>query len=445
MDAYHFAFRIPKAIQTSLAASAFFARFDNSGHYIATSRSDFIAVIWDLDTMSEVRILEGHVLKITDISWSRCSRYVLTASADWNCIVWDLVSVLNSPQRLRTIRFDVPVLRASFHPRNSNIVLALLETGEAFVVDSRPGYPYRTELCEIVYESDENSAEASGRTRAPMTCIEFGPTGKLIFAGTSQGYVLVFSTRTKRMIARHRVNNAGSIRHLKLSRCGRFLLTNSTDRVIRHFEIPAYPPPSADSEAASEYVEQDIEPVYKFADPVDKVQWNGIGYSADTEWVIGGAADAAKHKIYVWDLSQEGILYETLEGGREPLVDIQWHPTKAAMASTTKNGTIFLWHCPTLEKWSAFAGDFEELDENVEYIEKEDEFDIEDEEDIIARKMRAEEDDVDVDGSDDDRFVLDPYIETNEKGWEEDIRWAEACPDDDSPNWTMRIIMRDDM
>jgi COMPASS component SWD1 len=68
----------------------------------------------------------------------------------------------------------------------------------------------------------------------------------------------------------------------------RFLLTNSTDRVIRHFEIPAYPPPSAESEAASEYVEQDIEPVYKFADPVDKVQWNGIGYSADTEWVIGG-------------------------------------------------------------------------------------------------------------------------------------------------------------
>ena len=46
------------------------------------------------------------------------------------------------------------------------------------------------------------------------------------------------------------------------------------------------------------------------------------------------------------------------------------------MASTTNHGNILIWHCPTLEKWSAFAGDFEELDENVEYIEKEDEFDI---------------------------------------------------------------------
>lgn len=105
---------------------------------------------------------------------------------------------------------------------------------------------------------------------------------------------------------------------------------------------------------------------------------------------------------------------------------------------------------------------FEELDENVEYIEREDEFDIvrlfelstclfcmlntiqEDEEDIIARKMRAEEDDVDVDGSDNDSLVTDSHIKPNEKGWQEDLRWADAYPDEDSPNWTMRIIMRDD-
>lgn len=39
-------------------------------------------------------------------------------------------------------------------------------------------------------------------------------------------------------------------------------------------------------------------------------------------------------------------------------------------------GNILLWHNPTPERWGAFAGGFEEVDENVEYEEREDEFDI---------------------------------------------------------------------
>jgi COMPASS component SWD1 len=35
-----------------------------------------------------------------------------------------------------------------------------------------------------------------------------------------------------------------------------------------------------------------------------------------------------------------------------------------------------IWHSPTPERWGAFAGGFEEADENVEYEEREDEFDI---------------------------------------------------------------------
>jgi len=39
-------------------------------------------------------------------------------------------------------------------------------------------------------------------------------------------------------------------------------------------------------------------------------------------------------------------------------------------------GDIHVWHKPTEERWGAFAGGFEEVDENVEYVEREDEFDI---------------------------------------------------------------------
>lgn len=54
----------------------------------------------------------------------------------------------------------------------------------------------------------------------------------------------------------------------------------------------------------------------------------------------------------------------------------QWHPSKPAIASTTNLGNILIWHIPVQERWGAFAGGFEEIDVNVEYEEREDEFDI---------------------------------------------------------------------
>jgi COMPASS component SWD1 len=37
---------------------------------------------------------------------------------------------------------------------------------------------------------------------------------------------------------------------------------------------------------------------------------------------------------------------------------------------------VLIWHSPTSERWGAFAGGFEEVDENIWYEEREDEFDF---------------------------------------------------------------------
>lgn len=56
-----FTITYPTAVQTSLHSGASVAKFDPSGRFVAAGRPDGSARIWDLDTKSTVRWLDGHV------------------------------------------------------------------------------------------------------------------------------------------------------------------------------------------------------------------------------------------------------------------------------------------------------------------------------------------------------------------------------------------------
>ncbi|CAK5275830.1 unnamed protein product [Mycena citricolor] len=412
----------PTSVQTSLFALASFARFDPTGRYVATGRRDGTTAIWDLDTRAAVRVLDGHVKPVTSLDWSRYSRYILTTSKDWNVIIWDLATEYIPMQRATTLRFDAPVVSASFHPRNSRIVLVLLDTGEACLVDRRKAFRGRVDL--------EEGGEDEGSSRPAVTTARFDPSGKYVFLGTNAGYLLVFNTRTKLMIARHRISGAGALKGLEFTRNGRYLVANCADRTLRQFTVPAYPD--------GPIIDQELEPTHRFNDPIGRTAWHAMSFSPDGEWLAGGAADSANHKIYIWDISNDGQFASALDGGREPLLHLHWHPQKSSIASTTNQGNVLIWHCPRPERWGAFAGGFEELDENVEYEEREDEFDIEDEAEIIKRKMKAEEEEVDIDG------LPDKPQEVQLQGVipdDEDIAWAVEEPDLDVEGWKLRIDM----
>lgn len=76
---------------------------------------------------------------------------------------------------------------------------------------------------------------------------------------------------------------------------------------------------------------------------------------------------------------------------------LQWHPHRPFVAACgLETGRVYLWSIVTPQRWSALAPDFAEVEENVEYIEREDEFDIHPIEEIHKRRLDLEDEAIDV-------------------------------------------------
>ncbi|KAG8681302.1 chromatin binding protein [Ceratobasidium sp. 394] len=399
----------PESVENTLDEYAVCARFNRTGRFIAAGRPDGKTSIWDLETKGVTQVLTGHVKTVMSVSWSRNSRYLLTSSRDWSCIIWDM----SNGERQTTIRFDAPVLHASFHPKNSKIVLVTLQTHQTFLIDLRKGTRSQTELVD----NAQTQAVVGNQKKMSAATAVFSPDGKMVHVGTTSGVLATFNTRSKAMLSCTKVCGGNTaIKHIACDSSGKYLIVNSNDRMIRVLEI-----------AAQTY---DLELLHMFSDPISKTPWNGICFSGDGEYVVAGAGHKAGHTIYIWDRSS-GALIKILEGPTEPLVDADWHPFRPMLCSVASSGLIHIWKTTYSENWSAFAPGFEELEENVEYQEREDEFDVEDEFDALRRKRLEEEFEVDVE-------TIEPIgvgKQVNQAlslGQDDDDRWAEVEPDDDT-------------
>ena len=153
-------------------------------------------------------------------------------------------------------------------------------------------------------------------------------------------------------------------------------LVNSVDRILRIFRT--------DSKAT----------LHKLEELVERTQWKTCGFSNRGNYVIAGSAQDAQHRIFIYDL--DSGLPKIIEGPKEGVLAVTWHPRRPIIASTSTHGVVYIWAVQRTENWSAFAPDFKELEENVEYIEKENEFDHVDEDQVVKQKTEGESVQVDI-------------------------------------------------
>jgi COMPASS component SWD1 len=354
---------------------------------------------------------------LTDISisWSRCGRYLLTASQDCRASLWDL----STQTRIRTAKFEAPIYTAELHPYNDSLFVVSLFEAAPFLVDITSPIATTHRLPSTPLTDSDTPLPATEAKQATTSAI-FSTNGAHIITGTSKGYINIIETTTLRTIHSSKLST-GLFSLLRLTSNGRQLLANSTDRIIRVINMPdlsllrpttstSPQDPDPDSPAldpSTLYLSVE----HKFQDLVNRLRWNHASISpsptssltpdpsnpttsfAASDYVV--ATTYMKRDIYIWELRTNSLL-RILENREEPAI-IEWHPSRPLLACTSiETGSIQIWGIEPQQKWSALAPDFTEVTENVDYIEREDEFDVYPEAEHQKRRLDREDEVIDI-------------------------------------------------
>lgn len=128
-----------------------------------------------------------------------------------------------------------------------------------------------------------------------------------------------------------------------------------------------------------------------FQDVVNKAKFAAMNISSDGEYVIGAVNQFSntKYGLFIWD--NAGRLVDKLTGSGTTVQHVAWHPTRPMVAIACGDGMVDVWG--TRINWTAFAPDFQALPENVEYIEQEDEFDLDESGQPIHQPQESLKDD----------------------------------------------------
>lgn len=203
----------------------------------------------------------------------------------------------------------------------------------------------------------------------------------------------MFKTSTRELVTSFKVTNgsasSSAIRQIEFARRGTSFLVSTADRIIRVYDtIDVLPGVNRNSRPG------DPEPLQKLQDLVNRTLWKKCCFSGDGEYICAGSS--RQHSLYIWE-KNVGNLVKILHGTKgEMLLDVVWHPVRPLIASVS-SGVVSIWSQTQVENWSAFAPDFKELDENVEYEERESEYDLEDEDKSVNKSKDNEDEEIDVD------------------------------------------------
>ncbi|RKO99182.1 hypothetical protein CXG81DRAFT_8151, partial [Caulochytrium protostelioides] len=349
------------------------AQWHPSGGLLAVGSHDGSIHLIDTRTHGHALVLAAHGAAVTSLDWHASGRFLLSAGNDWNIVLWAFSRT--AVHRYATLRLDARVRVARFGSRRPTAAAAAVATTPVPSLETASNHRRRSSGPGGGPDGPDGPDDhVPVVTGAPTTlCMRHAADGTYLLAGYAKGFVAILDTVTWRVVSAFRASGGSALKEIGTDATGRNVLANCNDRVIRLFSFAVDPPSGAiagggGGGAATTTARADD-------DTVNRLAWARAAFSADGEFIVGCPGGTHRHALYLWD-RHLGTLVTLLEGPPDGLVDVVWHPTMPAAASITGRGEVLFWHGPRRQRYSALDPGFREIEQNIVYAEREDEFDV---------------------------------------------------------------------
>ncbi|KAF9172104.1 hypothetical protein BGX20_006334 [Mortierella sp. AD010] len=273
------------------------------GLSIVSGSSDNTLRIWDTETGSCLRTLEGHSSRIWDVSSNDSGSNVASASGDSTVKIWDIKGS-SDPCRATLSGHSGDVYTVKYHPTSAHVVSG--------------GYDKIVRLHDLV--TGQVVKTFSGHQLAVSKVI-LNPVGNLIVSG-SKDNTIKFWDVVSGVCIRTITSHLGEVTSVAMNSNGTLLLSSSKDNSNRLWDV-------------------------RMTRPLRKLKGHQntsknfirAGF-AHNSLLVGGSEDGL---VYIWD-QESGDILQKLQGHEAMVYNAVWSPKQSMFVSSSDDRTVRTWY-----------------------------------------------------------------------------------------------------
>jgi WD40 repeat protein len=279
--------------------------FSPNGQLLATAGEDNVARIWNLSGQQQKK-LEGHQGLVTFVSFSPDGKHLVTTSEDGTARVWDFLSGQEIYQFKGHGR---NVLSASFSPDGKYLASA--------------GKDGKTRIWNLSDQQKTQTTQFKGH-QSDVNTLSISRDGTRMASGDNNGFVRLWDLCTNKQIGKEfKANNRGRVLSLTFSPDSKFLISGGEDGIAKIWDLSG-------------------QLIRQLKEKQGNSSVSSLSFSSDGKYIATTGANQTA-KIWSWDGEKIAKEIATLEGHKDLVYQVSFHPKQELIATGAWDGTIGLW------------------------------------------------------------------------------------------------------